>query len=169
VETLLLSALPCPSHRCDFTTIPFLRYGSRPRQANSRLFVCKFFEEQERQLAIRCRTESVSIDSSGSRYEAFPAFRDIVIDSFPLKVILQLHRQFFTKALSTPEEPFTQRHKYAPSVVAIFLSASRLIASLHEFHNREPLLAGRILGYWSNAHSAAVRFVAYYVLIIHGA
>lgn len=79
-----------------------------------------------------------------------------VANPFILVVLLQLHRQFFTRALTTPEEPFSPRHKYAPSVVAVVLSASRLIASLQEFHNREPLLAGRILGYWSNAHSAAV-------------
>ncbi|KAF9561088.1 hypothetical protein CPC08DRAFT_689382 [Agrocybe pediades] len=71
-------------------------------------------------------------------------------------VLLQLHRQFFTRALSGPEEAFNRRHKYAPSVVAVFLSASRMIASVQELYNREPLLAARILGYWSNAFSAAV-------------
>ncbi|KAF8904123.1 fungal-specific transcription factor domain-containing protein [Gymnopilus junonius] len=71
-------------------------------------------------------------------------------------VLLQLHRQFFTRALSGPEEAFNKRHKYAASVVAVFLSASRMIATVQELYNSEPHLAARILGYWSNAFSAAV-------------
>uniref|UniRef100_A0A8H7XP52 Xylanolytic transcriptional activator regulatory domain-containing protein n=1 Tax=Psilocybe cubensis TaxID=181762 RepID=A0A8H7XP52_PSICU len=71
-------------------------------------------------------------------------------------VLLQLHRQFFTRALSGPEVAFNRRHQYAPSVVAVFLSASRMIANVHDLYTREPLLTARILGYWSNAFSAAV-------------
>jgi hypothetical protein len=69
---------------------------------------------------------------------------------------LQLHRQFFTRALSGPEEAFNRRHKYAPSVVAVFLSATRMIANVEELYTQEPDLTARILGYWSNAFSAAV-------------
>ncbi|KAJ3504637.1 hypothetical protein NLJ89_g7836 [Agrocybe chaxingu] len=71
-------------------------------------------------------------------------------------VLLQLHRQFFTRAVSGPEEAFNRRHKYAPSVVAVFLSASRMIATVQELYNHQPHLTARILGYWSNAFSAAV-------------
>ncbi|KAG6835912.1 hypothetical protein H0H93_013452 [Arthromyces matolae] len=71
-------------------------------------------------------------------------------------VLLQLHRSFFTRALSAPEDSFNRRHKYAPSVVAVFLSASRMIATVEDLYNREPQLTARILGYWSNAFSAAV-------------
>ena len=71
-------------------------------------------------------------------------------------VLLQLHRSFFTRALSGPEEAFNRRHKYAPSVVAVFLSASRMIATVQDLYQREPQLTARILGYWSNAFSAAV-------------
>ncbi|KAF9465747.1 hypothetical protein BDZ94DRAFT_1159388 [Collybia nuda] len=71
-------------------------------------------------------------------------------------VLLQLHRTFFTRALSGPEEAFNRRHKYAPSVVAVFLSASRMIATVQDLYHREPHLTARILGYWSNAFSAAV-------------
>ncbi|KAF9473435.1 hypothetical protein BDN70DRAFT_885835 [Pholiota conissans] len=71
-------------------------------------------------------------------------------------VLLQLHRQFFTRALSGPEEAFNRRHKYAPSVVAVFLSATRMIANVEELYLQEPDLTARILGYWSNAFSAAV-------------
>ncbi|KAF9005440.1 hypothetical protein BDQ17DRAFT_1240026 [Cyathus striatus] len=67
-----------------------------------------------------------------------------------------LHRTFFTRALSGPEEAFNRRHKYAPSVVAVFLSASRMIATVQDLYHREPQLTARILGYWSNAFSAAV-------------
>ncbi|TFK69543.1 hypothetical protein BDN72DRAFT_840268 [Pluteus cervinus] len=71
-------------------------------------------------------------------------------------VLLQLHRSFFTRALSGPEEAFNRRHKYAPSVVAVFLSATRMIATVQDLFHREPELTSRILGYWSNAFSAAV-------------
>lgn len=71
-------------------------------------------------------------------------------------VILQLHRTFFTRALSGPEEAFNRRHQYAPSVVAVFLSASRMIATVEALYNQEPALSSRILWYWSNAFSAAV-------------
>jgi len=71
-------------------------------------------------------------------------------------VLLQLHRTFFTRALSGPEEAFNRRHKYAPSVVAVFLSASRMIATVEALYRQEPELTSRILGYWSNAFSAAM-------------
>jgi hypothetical protein len=71
-------------------------------------------------------------------------------------VLLQLHRTFFTRALSGPEEAFNRKHKYAPSVVAVFLSATRMIANIQELYEHEPYLTARILGYWSNAFSAAV-------------
>ena len=73
-------------------------------------------------------------------------------------VLLQLHRTFFTRALSEPEEGFNRRHRFAPSVVAIFLSASRMIATVERLYRQEPELSSRILWYWSNAFSAAVGF-----------
>lgn len=78
-------------------------------------------------------------------------------------VLLQLHRTFFTRALSGPEEAFNRRHKYAPSVVAVFLSASRMIATVQDLYQREPQLTARILGYWSNAFSAAVSFLGLFM------
>ncbi|XP_006462394.1 hypothetical protein AGABI2DRAFT_223664 [Agaricus bisporus var. bisporus H97] len=71
-------------------------------------------------------------------------------------VLLQLHRSYFIRALSGPEEAFNRRHKYAPSVVAVFLSASRMIATIQELFQKEPELTSRILWYWSNAFSAAI-------------
>lgn len=70
-------------------------------------------------------------------------------------VLLQLHRTFFTRALSGPEA-FYRSHQYAPSVVAVFLSASRMITTVQDLYHREPQLTARILWYWSNAFSAAV-------------
>ncbi|THV03887.1 hypothetical protein K435DRAFT_650368 [Dendrothele bispora CBS 962.96] len=71
-------------------------------------------------------------------------------------VLLQLHRSYFIRALSHPEEPFNRRHRHAPSVVAIFLSASRMIATVQDLYRADPKLTCRILGYWSNAFSAAI-------------
>ncbi|KAF5361068.1 hypothetical protein D9756_004648 [Leucocoprinus leucothites] len=71
-------------------------------------------------------------------------------------VLLQLHRSYFIRALSGPEEAFNRRHKYAPSVVAVFLSASRMIATVQELFQLEPEMTARILWYWSNAFSAAI-------------
>ncbi|KAF5330260.1 hypothetical protein D9758_014460 [Tetrapyrgos nigripes] len=71
-------------------------------------------------------------------------------------VLLQLHRSYFIRALSHPEEPFNRRHRHAPSVVAIFLSASRMISTVQELYLSESRLTTRILGYWSNAFSAAI-------------
>ncbi|KAJ3551627.1 hypothetical protein NP233_g13045 [Leucocoprinus birnbaumii] len=71
-------------------------------------------------------------------------------------VLLQLHRSYFIRALSGPEEAFNRRHKYAPSVVAVFLSASRMIATVQELFQHEPEMTARILWYWSNAFSAAI-------------
>ncbi|KAG1880645.1 fungal-specific transcription factor domain-containing protein [Suillus tomentosus] len=70
-------------------------------------------------------------------------------------VLLQLHRNFFTEALSD-FDAFTYRHKYAPSVLATFLSASRLVATLETMLRREPQLSKRFMCFWFNAFSGAV-------------
>ncbi|KAJ4481959.1 fungal-specific transcription factor domain-containing protein [Lentinula aciculospora] len=71
-------------------------------------------------------------------------------------VLLQLHRTYFMRALSGPEEAFNKRHRYAPSVVAVWLGAVRMIAAVENMYRREPELTARILGYWSNTFSAVV-------------
>lgn len=71
------------------------------------------------------------------------------------QVLLQLHRNFFTEALSD-FDAFTYRHKYAPSVLATFLSASRLVATLEIMLRREPQLSKRFMCFWFNAFSGAV-------------
>jgi hypothetical protein len=70
-------------------------------------------------------------------------------------VLLQLHRNFFTEALSDFDN-FTYRHKYAPSVLATYLSASRLVATIGIMLHREPQLSKRFMCIWFNAFSAAV-------------
>lgn len=70
-------------------------------------------------------------------------------------VLLQLHRNCFTEALSD-FDAFTYRHKYAPSVLATYLSASRLVATLETLLHREPQLSKRFMCFWFNAFSGAV-------------
>ncbi|KAG0700446.1 fungal-specific transcription factor domain-containing protein [Suillus ampliporus] len=70
-------------------------------------------------------------------------------------VLLQLHRNFFTEALSD-FDTFTYQHKYAPSVLATYLSASRLVATLGTMLHREPQLSKRFMCFWFNAFSGAV-------------
>src|ERR1700733_2313550 len=71
-------------------------------------------------------------------------------------VILQLHRNYFTQALNGPE-PFTIKHKYAPSVVATYRSACHLINILEVMMKAEPRLVKRVFGYWLNMFSGVVR------------
>lgn len=70
-------------------------------------------------------------------------------------VLLQLHRNFFTEALSN-YDAFSYRHKLAPSVVATYFSATRLIATMKTMEEREPLLSKRLMCCWFNTFSGAV-------------
>lgn len=71
-------------------------------------------------------------------------------------VLLQLHRKFFFHALSAFDEAFNRKHRFAPSVLAVFLSASRMIASIQDLYQQEPSLTSKIKGYWNNAFSSTV-------------
>jgi len=70
-------------------------------------------------------------------------------------VLLQLHRNFFTEALND-YDAFSYRHKLAPTAVATYLSATRLIATLKALEEREPQLSKRFMCWWFNAFSGAV-------------
>jgi len=70
--------------------------------------------------------------------------------------LLQLHRTYFMRALSGPEEAFNKRHRYAPSVVAVWLGAVRIIAAMESLYHREPELSARVVGFWSNVFAAVV-------------
>jgi hypothetical protein len=110
---------------------------------------------QSRALIMQKASLSTALEAGTSLRHSHLLFMYEMLIPF-MAVLLQLHRTFFTRALSGPEEAFNRRHKYAPSVVAVFLSASRMIATVQDLYNREPHLTARILGYWSNAFSAAV-------------
>ncbi|KAJ6508508.1 hypothetical protein C8R45DRAFT_967653 [Mycena sanguinolenta] len=68
--------------------------------------------------------------------------------------ILQLHRRCFTEALSGSFVDL--HHPYAPSVLATYIGASSLIATLETLFDREPQLSARFLHFWFNAFSATV-------------
>ena len=74
-----------------------------------------------------------------------------------LTVLLQLHRSFFAHALCGPEGALDCENKYAPSLVAVVLSASRMIATMDWLYHRDPGLSMRTARCWSNTFSAAVR------------
>ena len=54
-------------------------------------------------------------------------------------------------------DAFSYRHKFAPSAVATYLGATRLIATLKALEEREPQLSKRFMCFWFNAFSGAVR------------
>ncbi len=74
-----------------------------------------------------------------------------------LLVLLQLHRSYFTRVISGSEGMVNRSHRLIPSCVAVYLGASRMIAIVQDLYDREPELTARMLGYWSNTFSAAVR------------
>ncbi|KAF8182616.1 hypothetical protein BJ912DRAFT_928505 [Pholiota molesta] len=69
--------------------------------------------------------------------------------------LLQLHRRYFTEAMSSPEA-FDLCHPYAPSVLATYLGASNLIAAVETLFNQQQQLSVRFLHFWFNSFSAAV-------------
>lgn len=81
--------------------------------------------------------------------------QQVLVSSGREIVLLQLHRNFLTEALNT-HDAFCYRHKLAPSVVATYLSATRLIATLKIMEEREPQLSKRFMCFWFNAFSGAV-------------
>ncbi|KAJ7069663.1 fungal-specific transcription factor domain-containing protein [Mycena amicta] len=68
--------------------------------------------------------------------------------------LLQLHRRFFQEALSGE---FTDlHHPHAPSVLATYIGASSLIATIETLFASQPDLSARFLHFWFNAFSATV-------------
>ncbi|KXN83107.1 hypothetical protein AN958_01778 [Leucoagaricus sp. SymC.cos] len=72
-----------------------------------------------------------------------------------VSALLQLHRRYFTQAMNNVK-PFDMNHEHAPSVLATYLSASTLIATVEELYEREQNLSVRFLHFWFNVFSAAV-------------
>ncbi|KAH7913978.1 fungal-specific transcription factor domain-containing protein, partial [Hygrophoropsis aurantiaca] len=81
--------------------------------------------------------------------------QQVLVSSGREIVLLQLHRNFFTEALSNPDT-FSYQHQYAPSALATYLSASKLVATLDQMLQREPQLSKRFMCFWFNAFSGAV-------------
>ncbi|KAF8133962.1 hypothetical protein EV363DRAFT_1161363 [Boletus edulis] len=81
--------------------------------------------------------------------------QQVLVSSGREIVLLQLHRNFFTEAMSD-YDAFSYRHKFAPSAVATYLSATRLIATLKSLEEWEPQLSKRFMCFWFNAFSGAV-------------
>ncbi|KAG9315613.1 Choline/Carnitine o-acyltransferase-domain-containing protein [Chiua virens] len=81
--------------------------------------------------------------------------QQVLVSSGREIVLLQLHRNSFTEAVSD-SDAFSYRHKFAPSAVATYLSSSRLIATLKALEEREPQLSKRFMCFWFNAFSGAV-------------
>jgi hypothetical protein len=84
-----------------------------------------------------------------------------------VSALLQLHRRYFTEAMSGPE-PFDLHHEFAPSVLATYLAASSLISAVETLYDQEPQLSARFLCFWFNAFSGAVSFVTCSLIIHHG-
>lgn len=154
METLLLCRLSISHSRRSFSAWYPIQYHFRAGYISSELpysfssanaqppitdrdFTAGFFHDD---LRIGC----VSILQSRSRTKPSSI------------VLLQLHRTYFMRALSGPEEAFNKRHRYAPSVVAVWLGAVRMIAAMETLYHREPQLSTRVVGFWSNAFSAVV-------------
>ncbi|KAG8219250.1 hypothetical protein J3R82DRAFT_89 [Butyriboletus roseoflavus] len=70
-------------------------------------------------------------------------------------VLLNIHRRYFSQALQdSPGDPL--KHRYGPSVMAIYRSAWRLIVSHSSIVEYIPDVIGRIPIIWSQAFSAAI-------------
>ncbi|KAF7365020.1 4Fe-4S ferredoxin-type domain-containing protein [Mycena venus] len=94
-----------------------------------------------------------ALDNSGATARFLVMQRALVASGRDI-AILQLHRRCFTEALSGAFVDL--HHSYAPSVLATYIGASSLIATLETLFDREPQLSARFLHFWFNAFSATV-------------
>ncbi|KAF5382310.1 hypothetical protein D9757_008470 [Collybiopsis confluens] len=98
----------------------------------------------------------ISLDTMVRNFPVPPSLRL----SNPKSRSLLLQQVGFTvayeSAISGPEEAFNKRHRYAPSVVAVWLGAVRMIAAVQRLYRQEPELSERITGWWSNVFSAVI-------------
>lgn len=69
--------------------------------------------------------------------------------------LLQLHRKYFTQAMSDPAA-FDFHHHYAPSVLATYLAAAGVISTVEALFDQEQQLSARFLHFWFNTFSASV-------------
>lgn len=69
--------------------------------------------------------------------------------------LLNLHRPYLAQVLNTTPHDLL-KHRYSPSVIAIYRASWRLIEGLIATHKRCPLIIERVSLPWSQALSAAV-------------
>jgi hypothetical protein len=70
--------------------------------------------------------------------------------------LLYIHRSYFAQAIrQDSENPL--RHIYAPSVLATYRSACRLISALRDVYALHPQFTGEVWFFWSGIYSACVR------------
>ncbi|KAF8575442.1 hypothetical protein K439DRAFT_744539 [Ramaria rubella] len=79
--------------------------------------------------------------------------RYILIQAHSTSLVL-LHRGFFARALDEETDPM--QSKFAPSVLATYTNAWRIILALQNVYAQQPELTGRFGLYWSNAFSASI-------------
>lgn len=76
--------------------------------------------------------------------------------------LLYIHRSYFAQAIrQDSENPL--RHPYAPSVLATYRSASRLISALKGLYGLHPQMAGQVWFFWSGIYSACIVLGAFVV------
>lgn len=78
-----------------------------------------------------------------------------IVMTLSLPGLMHLHRDFFTKALCTPEG-FDINHVNMPSVMATYQSAVAMISTLKTLCAREPEMVCRYAQFWCNSFSAGV-------------
>jgi hypothetical protein len=99
------------------------------------------------QYCVVCERESSENDLTRPLYSLFTyAFTDL----------LYIHRSYFAQAIrESSANPL--KHEYAPSVLATFRSASRIISSLKGLYAVHPVLTSRVWFFWSGTFSSCVR------------
>ncbi|KAI0789552.1 fungal-specific transcription factor domain-containing protein [Abortiporus biennis] len=78
-----------------------------------------------------------------------------LIMAYKEATLLNLHRPYFAQALNEQPQDLL-RHRYGPSVMAIYRSAWRLIEGLNETYKNVEVIMNRLSLPWSQALSAAI-------------
>lgn len=117
-----------------------------------RWFVMSCKESSESRSTIVC----LALSTSGILESAFDV--DICVHT----ALLNLHRPYFAQALNELPNDLL-RHRYGPSVMAIYRSAWRLIEGLRETHKKAPQVVERLSLPWSQSLSAAVSLQHFHV------
>ena len=69
--------------------------------------------------------------------------------------LLNLHRPYFAQALNDSPQDIL-KHRYAPSVLAIYRSAWRILNAVQSAHRTAPGITARISLPWSHSLACAV-------------